>query len=98
MGSKNKPGQYDCHEVENPDEPLFTLRGQDPLASDLVYLWKALREQRFEAAISHFAKLCRTARSRPVETREDKLKEAAACAYDMVYWPKKPILAPLEIK
>jgi hypothetical protein len=43
MGTKNNPGEFDCYAAAEPDEPLFTLLGRDPLASHLVRLWAALR-------------------------------------------------------
>lgn len=39
MGTKNNPGNYDCYENADPDEPLFILLGRDPLAASLVEVW-----------------------------------------------------------
>lgn len=39
MGTKNDPGAYDCHTAAAPDEPIFTLRANDPLAPVLVQRW-----------------------------------------------------------
>ncbi len=44
MGTKNKPGDFDCYEAADPDEPIFTLRANDPLAHLLVDHWADLRE------------------------------------------------------
>ncbi len=46
MGTKNKPGTYDCYANAHPDEPMFVLLGRDPLAADLVDDWANLREHR----------------------------------------------------
>lgn len=45
MGTKNNPGDYDCHAHADPDEPLFTLLGRDPAASVAVRYWIAIREE-----------------------------------------------------
>lgn len=39
MGTKNKPGKYDCYDKLGPDEPFFVLRAQDQLAPPLIDLW-----------------------------------------------------------
>lgn len=39
MGTKNDPGNYNCHANAEPDEPIFTLRANDPLAPSLVQRW-----------------------------------------------------------
>jgi len=44
MGTKNNPGEYDCHSRAEPDEPYFTLLGRDPVASIVVDYWAFLRE------------------------------------------------------
>jgi hypothetical protein len=46
MGTKNKPGQYDCYSQAEPDEPMFVLLARDPMAPILVELWASLREER----------------------------------------------------
>jgi hypothetical protein len=43
MGSKNKPGSFDCFAKADPDEPMFVLLGRDPTASMLTVLWVRLR-------------------------------------------------------
>ncbi|MFM7010128.1 MAG: hypothetical protein ACKO0Z_12495 [Betaproteobacteria bacterium] len=43
MGTKNKPGQFDCYANAEPDEPMFILLGRDPLAPLLVELWADVR-------------------------------------------------------
>lgn len=39
MGTKNKPGAFDCYKAAGPDEPMFVLLARDPLAPDLVRQW-----------------------------------------------------------
>jgi hypothetical protein len=43
MGTKNNPGDFDCYENADDDEPMFVLLGRDPLAADLVRLWAERR-------------------------------------------------------
>lgn len=45
MGTKNKPGAFDCYSHADPDEPMFILLGRDPCAPMLVSLWATMREQ-----------------------------------------------------
>lgn len=44
MGTKNNPGKYDCHKKAEGDEPIFTLRANDPLAPILVGMWIGMRQ------------------------------------------------------
>lgn len=41
MGTKNNPGKYDCYGKAEPDEPIFILRANDPIAPMVVRLWAA---------------------------------------------------------
>jgi hypothetical protein len=45
MGTKNNPGEYDCYEHAEPDEPMFVLLGRDATASVIVHAWASLRER-----------------------------------------------------
>lgn len=45
MGTKNKPGDYDCYAHADPDEPMFVLLGRDPMAGALVQVWAQWRRQ-----------------------------------------------------
>ena len=76
MGTKNNPGEFDCYENADPDEPMFVLLARDPLAPILVRKWVELRQQ---------------ASSEPVaQGRErDKLVEALNCATEMDMWRKE---------
>lgn len=44
MGTKQNPGEYDCYEKAEPDEPMFILLARDPVAPVLVRLWCQLRQ------------------------------------------------------
>jgi hypothetical protein len=48
MGTKLKPGAYDCYENAEPDEPMFVLLARDPLAPTLVRMWASQRWQEHE--------------------------------------------------
>lgn len=76
MGSKEKPGRFDCYTNALPDEPMFILLARDPYASILVKLWADLREREI------FADL------RP---KEDfgMVDEAVDCAEKMTEWRKQ---------
>ena len=39
MGTKNNPGEFDCYENAEPDEPMFVLLARDPAAPELVEAW-----------------------------------------------------------
>lgn len=45
MGTKNKPGEFDCYANAEPDEPMFILLARDPLAPLLVSLWAKMRQK-----------------------------------------------------
>lgn len=44
MGTKNKPGNFDCYSKADPNEPMFILLARDPLAPGLVDDWALRRE------------------------------------------------------
>lgn len=46
MGTKNKPGVFDCYAEAKPDEPMFVLLARDPSAALLVRIWCQLRRAR----------------------------------------------------
>jgi hypothetical protein len=43
MGTKNKPGDFDCFGNAEPDEPMFILLARDPAAPELVEAWASRR-------------------------------------------------------
>ena len=42
MGTKIEPGDFDCYAAAAPEEPIFTLRANDPLAPAVVRTWTVL--------------------------------------------------------
>lgn len=44
MGTKLKPGKFDCYANAAEDEPMFILLARDKHAPTLVWLWAAMRE------------------------------------------------------
>jgi len=60
MGTKNNPGNFDCYENADPDEPMFVLLARDKHAPTLVWLWAALREldQEDETKVAEARKCC----------------------------------------
>jgi hypothetical protein len=71
MGTRERPGDYDCHERAEPNEPRFTLIGRDPTAGALVRLWVRLRIWLDPAS---------------VESERAKYEEALRCADAMDQW------------
>lgn len=49
MGTKNKPGSYDCYANAEDDEPMFILLARDIHAPFLVRAWADMREAAGEA-------------------------------------------------
>ena len=93
MGTKANPGKFDCHNKAADDEPLFTLRAKDPIAPQLVLIWKAIRcgehsqadfhlrmaKQRWELAV-------KTEGRTRLPPKSDKAVEAVRVATDMTLW------------
>lgn len=46
MGTKNRPGTYDCYDNAEPDEPMFILLARDETAPGLVRDWADRRRAR----------------------------------------------------
>lgn len=44
MGTKLKPGAFDCYANAEPDEPMFILLARDRHAADLVAYWAHTRQ------------------------------------------------------
>ena len=78
MGTKNNPSEFDCYGVADPDEPLFVLRGKDPLAAVVVRTWALLRLMQ-EAKAAGLPGLLPAAGS-------PRVREAFKCARDMQAW------------
>ena len=89
MGTKNKPGQFDCYANAEPDEPMFVLLARDRLAPFLTSIWSKIRAGDFEAASVVFDKMVREVGPRyAIEPDMDKSGEAIECALAMFAWRK----------
>ena len=78
MGTRTKPGEFDCHRRAADDEPTFTLVARDPQAADLVRRWA---DERKAAYIEHRG---------PWNDREERKRiEALACADAMDEWRRR---------
>jgi len=78
MGTKNKPGTFDCYTNAHPDEPMFILLGRDPAAADLVDEWAIRRaKERGPSAKVDEAHACATAmrawQERPAEDQRQHI-------------------------
>ena len=72
MGTKNNPGKFDCYAKAHPDEPIFVLRANDPLAPALVRTWA-----------HSYATNCG---EEPTADQSAKILEAYQCARAMRQW------------
>ena len=73
MGTKNKPGKFDCYGNAEPDEPMFILLARDMTAPELVELWAHRREQLIQCG------------AKP-ESDRPMIEEARQCAATMRLW------------
>lgn len=46
MGTKARPGKFDCYEKAEADEPLFVLLARDPDAPALIRQWVCYKQLR----------------------------------------------------
>lgn len=76
MGTKNKPGNFDCYGNAEPDEPMFILLARDPAAPATLEKWIEYRQGLIELGLKP-------------ETDRPMLVEARQCALDMRAWRKK---------
>jgi hypothetical protein len=76
MGSKEKPGTYDCYANALPDEPMFILLARDPFAPFLIEDWATRRETSINQGM------------RP-ESDRPMVIEARQCAKNMREWRKE---------
>lgn len=74
MGTKNKPGEFDCYANALPDEPTFTLLARDPDFFHLVRKWAKRRSKAIQCG------------DRP---DGDMMMVAEQCAYEGRDWRKK---------
>lgn len=73
MGTKNKPGEFDCYKSALPDEPMFVLLARDPHAPELVEDWALVRMRQVRVGV------------RPLEDLK-MVEEAQQCAKAMREW------------
>jgi len=75
MGTKNRPGDFDCYANAEPDEPMFILLARDEKAPEIVRAWVTKRY---------------VARNLPNDMGpfkyDEKEREALACAAAMEKW------------
>lgn len=79
MGTKNNPGEFDCYEHAEPDEPLFTLLARDAVAPNIVDAWADAREKRLHTLIDQVS-------GSEVVDELDQIAEARRCAEQMREW------------
>ena len=51
MGTKNKPGTFDCYAKAEPDEPMFILLGRDADAAKATRDWAGARLARINRGL-----------------------------------------------
>lgn len=84
MGSKLKPGAFDCYRNAEPDEPMFILLARDLQAAGLVELWADQRQRLIMDGIKPFSD-----RNMVTEAREssEAMREWRAAHRPQVKWP-----------
>ena len=73
MGTKAKPGKFDCYANALPDEPMFILLARDPGAAFAVEMWADRRENAINIGIKPKSDMA-------------MVKEARDCARIMRAW------------
>lgn len=88
MGTKANPGQFDCYQAAQPDEPIFVLLGRDRLAAHLVSIWSKIRMGDIEAASAVFMDMLnKHAVAYGMEPDVAKAEEAMTCSLAMFkFW------------
>lgn len=91
MGSKLKPGNFNCYANALPDEPMFVLLGRDQLAPSLTAIWSAIRAGDRKEARRLFNELIvgPQASVYVLEPESEKALEASDCAMAMIEWRKE---------
>lgn len=76
MGSKLKPGKFDCYAKAKRDEPMFVLLARDPHACEIVERWALLRSMAID---------------RGEKPKRDRalVSEALECSRAMFDWRRK---------
>jgi hypothetical protein len=91
VGTKERPGKFDCYEKAEPDEPYFTLLARDWSAPYLVKAWEALNRGDVLTAIDE---MVAASRNTPTEIfsasgqeiNSEKHMEALNCSESMELW------------
>lgn len=98
MGTKNKPGVFDCYDAAEDDEPMFVLLARDPDAPDRVEEWARRRFERLareHTSVRYPEHESAAERERLLKVLR-KIAEALQCAQAMREWkPKAPPIVPL---
>lgn len=90
MGTKNKPGKFDCYANAEPDEPMFVLLARDQMAGFLTSIWSKVRAGDVEAASAVFTRMLREVGPRYMQEPDmPKSGEAIECAMAMFEWRRK---------
>lgn len=97
MGTKNKPGVFDCYIDAEDDQPMFVLLAGDPDAPNTVEEWARRRFDRLAASVPQFnlTKTEREESDKRIMRGLRKIAEALQCAQAMRDWKPKP--PPLEM-
>jgi len=80
MGTKANPGLYDCYSKAAPDEPIFVLRANDPIAVYIVTEWA-----------KEYNKRCYLYSNEMTDAQLAKYNEALECAQAMLRWNMQPL-------
>lgn len=75
MGTQNNPGDYDCWNNAEPDEPRFALLGRDPEAGPLIRRWATTRESDIAAGIRPSSDMTMVVDARKVAADMDRFAE-----------------------
>lgn len=87
MGTKLKPGKFDCYSNAEPDEPMFILLARDPVAPAVLEKWIEYRGGLIELGIKP-------------ESDRAMLREARECLQAMEEWRAKnrpPLPTPASL-
>jgi hypothetical protein len=76
MGTKLKPGKFDCLKNAKKDEPYFVLLARDETSAMLVRCWA-------------YGRKARITRGEKPKSDQSMIEEALVCANDMDAWRKK---------
>lgn len=93
MGTKDKPGVFDCYDAADGDEPMFVLLARDPDAPNTVEEWARRRFERLareHSSVQYPEHESAAERDRLLKVLR-KIAEALTCAAEMREW--KPVEA-----